>query len=111
MKKKLLQYGITAVVGALIAWWVMDVEGLFVITGAPEHTKAILCDAFFVPGILLVMIGALVWIATTGFFDSLGYAAKTAVHIFLPFIKTERKSFYDYKMEKAEKRGDTSDDD
>ena len=105
VKKKLLQYGITAVVGALIAWWVMDIEGLFIIEGAPDHTKAILCDAFFVPGVLLTLIGALVWVSTTGLFDGLGYAVKTAAHMFLPFIKTQRQSYYDYKMEKAEKRG------
>ena len=107
MKKKLLQYGITSVVGALMAVWVMDAEGLFLIKDAPEHTMNILCDAFFVPGIFLVLIGALVWIATTGFFDSLGYAMRSVVHMFMPFIKHERKSFYDYKVEKAEKRGAT----
>ena len=107
VKKKLLQYGITAVVGALMAWWVMDIEGFFVVVGDPVHTRAILCDAFFVPGILLSLIGMLVWISSTGFFDALGYAVRTAAHMFLPFVKTERKSFYDYKMEKAEKRGNS----
>jgi hypothetical protein len=107
VKKKLLQYGITTVVGGLIAWRVMDAEGLFLIAGEPEHTKAILCDAFFVPGILLALIGMIVWVSSTGFFDALGYAVKTAAHMFIPFIKTERQSFYDYKMAKAEKRGST----
>ena len=109
MKKKLLQYGITAVVGALIALWVMNIEGMFLLigAGAPGAILSILCDAFFVPGILLVLFGALMWVANTGFFDSLGYALRTAAHMFLPFMKTERKSYYDYKTEKADKRGST----
>ena len=104
MVKKLLQYGISSVIGALIALWVMSAEQLFVITGAPSHTVSILCDAFFVPGILFTLFGAMLWISTTGFFDGLGYALRTAAHMFIPFRKTERKTYYDYKVERAEKR-------
>ena len=107
-KKKLLQYGICGLVGAVIAYFVMDAEGLFLIWGSSKQSVvSILCDAFFVPGILLTMFGCLLWIANTGFFDSLGYAVRTAAHLLIPFRKTERKTFYDYKEEKAEKRGKT----
>ncbi len=111
MKKKILQYSITTVVGGLIAYWIMYSQGLFQLLGAtgssPEKTAEILfilCDAFFVPGIMLVMVGILMWIATTGLFDSLGYAARTALHLIFPTGLKERKTFYDYKVEKAEKR-------
>ena len=107
MKKRILQYGICFLIGALLAYWVMNIEGLFFID-VPSEIAAILCDAFFVPGILLTMVGCLIWIATTGFFDSIGYALNVGMHIILPFInKGERKSYYDYKMEKDEKRGKT----
>ena len=107
MKKRILQYGICFLIGALLACWVMNIEGLFLID-VPSEIAAILCDAFFVPGILLTMVGCLIWIATTGFFDSIGYAVKVGMHIILPFFnKGERKSYYDYKMEKDEKRGKT----
>ena len=107
MKKKLLQYGVCFIVGALIAYWVMDIEGLFLVNVHSE-IAAILCDAFFVPGILLTMVGCLIWIATTGFFDSIGYAVKVGMHLLLPFLsRGESKSYYDYKMEKDEKRGIT----
>lgn len=107
MKKKLLQYGICGIIGALIAYWVMDLEGLFLVWGKMPDTWSILCDAFFVPGILLTMFGILFWIANTGFFDSIAYAFRTAGHILLPFIRSDRKTFYDYKAEKAEKRTST----
>ena len=108
MKKKLLQYGICLLIGALMAYWVMQTEGLSLVWGNYAEMAAVFCDAFFVPGILLTMVGCLIWIATTGFFDSIGYAVKVGMHIILHFFnKGERKSYYDYKMEKDEKRGKT----
>ncbi len=67
----------------------------------------ILCDAFFVAGILLALFGVLLWIASTGFFDSIAYIGRTAAHLLLPFLHGERKSFYEYKLEKQEKRKET----
>lgn len=104
MRKKLFQYGFCVLFGALIAYWVMDSQGLFVVWSETSAALAILCDAFFVPGILLASFGALFWIACTGFFDSVAYAFRTAGHILLPFFRIEKKSYYDYKTEKAEKR-------
>lgn len=106
MKKKLLRYGIGFAVGGLIAIWVMYLEGLFDAVNYPRETVImILCDAFFVSGILLALFGALLWIATTGFFDSLGYACRVAVHLIIPMWQREHKTFYDYKVEKESKRG------
>lgn len=108
MRKKLLQYGISTVIGLLISLWVMDTEAFFDIPDMPlDLMLMILCDALFVPGIFFVMFGALLWIASTGLFDSITYAFRTAAHMFLPFLSKDRKSFYDYKTEKAEKRADT----
>ena len=104
MKKKLLQYGICGAVGALMAYWVMDLEGLFILWGETATAMSILCNAFFVPGILLASFGALLWVAGTGFFDSIAYAFRVAGHVILPFLRSDRKSYYDYKAEKAEKR-------
>lgn len=104
MKKKLLQYGFCGIFGALMAYWVMQTQGLFQAGLETVDTVAILCNAFFVPGILLACLGALLWVATTGFFDSIGYAFRAAGHLLLPFLRIERKTYYDYKTEKAEKR-------
>ena len=104
MKKKLLQYGICFLIGAAMALWIMDSEGLF-IQNSHVDVSAVLCDAFFVPGILLVMVGCLFWISTTGLFDALGYAFRVAGHTLFPFLfKANSESFYDYKTEKDGKR-------
>ena len=105
MKKKLIQYGVCGVIGALIAYWVMYSKQLFAVEHPLADVYLILSDAFFVPGILLASFGVLLWISTTGLFDSIGFAFRAAAHALLPFIRYERITFYDYKMEKAEKRG------
>lgn len=107
LKKLLLQYGITAAVGLLIAYFVMSSQGLFVLFGNNRETYAILCDAFFVPAAALMSVGALVWIANTGFFDSIAYALKIAAHALVPFVKTKRQTYYDYKNEKEGKESKT----
>ena len=107
MNKKLLQYGICTVFGGIISYMIMDAQGLFIVWGNTTEVMLILCDAFFVPGILLTMFGALVWVAQTGFFDAIAYAFRTASHIILPFVNRDRKTFYDYKIDRAEKRKST----
>ena len=107
MKKRLIQYGVCGVVGALIAYWIMNSKGLFSLGYSTADVFLILSDAFFVPGILITLFGVLLWIATTGLFDSIGFAFSSAAHALLPFIRHDHKTFYDYKMEKAEKRGST----
>ena len=104
MKKKLLQYGICGVIGGLMAVWVMDLEGFFIVWRDKAAATSILCNAFFVPGILLASFGALFWVSNTGFFDSVSYAFHVVGHMFLPMGKSKRKTYYDYKTEKADKR-------
>lgn len=107
LKTWLLQYGITTAIGLLISYFVMSSQGLFVLFGSNAETFSILCDAFFVPGAVLLSVGALVWVAGTGFFDSMAYIFRVAAHMFIPFVKSRPKSYYDYKTEKAERGGKT----
>lgn len=66
----------------------------------------ILSDAFTVPGILLVMFGALVWVSSDGFFDGLGYSFVFLKNMLIPgaALRGKRETFYDYKKRKSEKR-------
>ena len=64
-----------------------------------------LAAAFTVPGLLAVLIGALVWVSTTGVFDALTFGVGILFKGLLPFKKGERfERFYDYKARKDEKR-------
>ena len=62
-----------------------------------------LADAFTIPAVIMLMIGILVWISTTGTFDMLGYGLKKAKDAFVPSPYTHEQ-FYDYKMRKNKKR-------
>ena len=103
LKKRLLQYGITAGIGLLASLLIMNAQGLFVLFGNNTQTWSILSDAFFVPGIILVSLGALIWIAGTGLFDSVSYALSVAAHAIIPFLKNRPKNYYDYKSERESK--------
>ena len=64
----------------------------------------LLADAFTVPGVLLMMTAALIWAASHGFFDGIGYAGRVTARMLLPYLAKEYERFYDYKRRKADRR-------
>lgn len=62
-----------------------------------------IADAFTIPAVVMLMLGVLVWISTTGSFDMIGYGLKKAKDAFFPSRYTHEQ-FYDYKVRKNEKR-------
>jgi len=105
IKKRLLQYGISALIGISVSLFIMNAQGLFALLGSNAATYSILCDAFFVPAAVFLSVGALIRIAASGFFDSVSYAVRVAAHAIVPFAQSKPKAYYDYKSEKAENRG------
>ncbi len=68
------------------------------------ETMRILCDAFTVPGVLLVMSGALVFVINAGGLDSMGYLSTFIVRAFVPTKAVKREeSYYDY-IQRVRKR-------
>jgi len=62
-------------------------------------------DALFIPGVLVAGVGGLMWIATTGFFDFLRYAAHSIYVRFAPNKDVrELETFYDFKLARSEAR-------
>ena len=43
-----------------------------------------ICDALTIPGILLIMAAALVWVSNLGALDGIGYALKSLKHMLIP---------------------------
>lgn len=67
-----------------------------------------LSDATFIVGSFMAGFGLLMVIATTGFFDIIGYGLKSFWTIFTPFSREKHMpAFFDYKTQKAEHRGKT----
>ncbi len=102
---KLARYIWTALVGAVIAFPIALYRG-FSFANAARLNAWYLSDGFFVAGIMVGGVGALLWIATTGFFDMLSYGFSSLLVLFTPLRKPEEhRGFYEYKARRDERRG------
>ena len=65
----------------------------------PAELWMIICDALFVPGVLLVMLGLLLLVADGGVFDMLKFGVQKALSVVMTRKKRESlpATFYDYK--------------
>jgi len=62
-------------------------------------------DALFITGVMWAGVGGLMWVATTGFFDLLRYAAHSLYVRFAPTKDVrDLETFYDYKLLRSEAR-------
>lgn len=64
-----------------------------------------LSDCFLIPGVFVGGCGALAWMAHVGAYDMLGFGGRSITERFKPGEK-HFISYYEYKQEKAEKRGE-----
>ena len=100
-----IKYLITAIVGLVIAYIVLQVRGIWT-AKTDKDVIEIFCDAFFVSGILLFCFGALMFCSSQGAFDGISYI----FHIMLVghnWSKTnfkDRQTYREYVEEKNEKR-------
>ena len=98
-----LKYGITTLIGGLMAWAVIRLHGLEDAASQADRFR-ILTDAFTVPGVVLILVGVLVWISNQGAFDGLSFVGKRLVHSLLPFLFTNKngkiETYYDYVSRK-----------
>ena len=103
IKANLLKYGITSAVAFSMVYVYCSTRNVF-LQSAVERWR-ILCDAFTIPGLTLIMIGFLMMIANEGFFDMLTYAMSKAVGMFVPGKGSEKgEKYYDYVQRKRENR-------
>ena len=114
-KKFWLSLAIQLAVAAVIAYmiYLSRVDGLNTATYAHKRYAAVpqawplrcASDALFVPAVLWLGLAGLMWVSTTGFFDIFSYAFKSLLVLFSTLKKpSDLGSFYDYKLEKEEKR-------
>ena len=106
-KKKLLttliKYACCIIPGALISWLVLDQHGFAYATEVDRYR--ILCDAFTIPGVILIMAGALVWISNLGGFDGIAYSLKIAIKRLIPLGSVEPpEKYFDYVERRKSRR-------
>ena len=104
MKGFLLRYGLTAAIGAFVAFLIMIGKGIFAAADSIEVLH-ILCDAFFVPGALLVCAGLLIFVSNGGVFDMLAYGVMLVFDgLRRDVTKRKYRTFYDYRESRKGKK-------
>ena len=101
--KTLTKYLITLSVGFLTAFLVVWFRGIFSQT-EPVQIFHILCDAFFVSGVLLSCAGLLVFSANEGTFDMIVYGMDSFFDMFRRKSTKKYATFYDYRESRADKK-------
>ena len=98
------RYAIACGTGAGLFLLLMITRGGFTATDPAERWQVI-CDALFVPGILLVMMGLLLFAADGGVFDMLKFGIQKALSVVMTKKRREAlpATFYDYKEARAAK--------
>ena len=102
-KIQLTKYLVTVGVGALMAYFYVAMRD-FAGSSTMERYR-MLCDAFTIPGIILLAVGALVALSNEGVFYGLTYALTYFVRTLFPFGgRREQEKYYDYVERKRENR-------
>lgn len=103
--KNFLRYAITSLTGLLIAFLIAYFKEVFSQTEITEVMR-ILCDAAFVPGIIIEGVGLLVLVSAGGVFDMLAYGVRSLFVVFLRNpLNRKYKDYYEYRQaQKGKKR-------
>ena len=101
IKSILIRYGITTAVGALICLGVMAIRGFFSGENSELENLLALTDGFSVSGIMLTMIGLLVWATNHGSLDAIGFSFKILINVVTR--KKDYPTYYEYKQQKVAK--------
>ncbi len=92
MKTNLVKYGGSALFVAAMAWAYVSLRDF---AGAALVDQfRYLADAFTIPGILLIMFGALLWASNEGAMDGLGYALKHTIKSLIPGGRAKEDETY-----------------
>lgn len=102
MKKQLIKYSITCGIGAALVVLYLSLNE-FNNADTLQLQFRMLADAFTIPGVILMLLAGLVWVASDGFFDGLTYSARWLARL-IPFTNIKDEKYYDYKMRKSKDR-------
>lgn len=93
--------------GGFITWFILKANSFAEVEETAEKYR-ILSNAFTSPGVILIMVGILVWISTKGALDMYSYAMGGLFRRLIPGARltnpAEKETFYDYTQKKNAKR-------
>lgn len=101
--KSIKKYLITLVIGFSLAFLIALSKDVFSQV-ALVNVFHILCDSFFVVGVVMSSVGLLVFSSNEGTFDMLIYGVSSFVDMFRKTSTKKYATFYDYKVGRADKK-------
>lgn len=104
MKKIIIKYSISIVFASLLVilcLWLRDITS---VTDLKEKYR-LLADSFSIPGLFLVLLGALIALSNEGALDGISYMLKRLGNALIPFAKKTDQKFYDYVKDKKRVSG------
>jgi len=98
------RYLAAAIAGIAVFLVLMITRGGFTAED-PAEKWTIICDALFVPGVLLTALGLLLFASNGGVFDMLRFSVQKALSVMLTKKRRDElpRTFYDYKKEREAK--------
>ena len=99
----LAKYGGCAAFTALMIWAYMGSRDF---AGATQQDQyRMLCDAFTVPGLLMILMGALLWVSNEGALNGVSYCLRMALFALIPGKRQQGYEKYgDYVERKSQKK-------
>ena len=101
--KKLLKYGVAALIGAAMSATYLILRDF---TGSEPLADRyrMLCDAFTIPGMVLMLSAALVALSNAGSFTGIGYSVKHMFNQLIPGMGLQRETYADYLERREDKK-------
>lgn len=101
--KKVLSYLLPSLLCALVAVLILVSRESFNASGITLILD--LCDAFAVPGIVMLCFGLLVWATNGGVFNMLAFGVIKLIDLFKKDLtKVKYRTYYDYQKSKSENK-------
>lgn len=101
--RSIRKYLITLLVGFIGVFFIAYAKDVFVQTEAVKVFH-ILCDAFFVVGVVITSVGLLIFSSNEGTFDMLVYGVSSFFDLFRKVSAKKYATFYDYRESRADKK-------
>ena len=96
MKKSVvIKYGIAVLIGAALAVTYLQLHGFSSAETAAERYR-MLCDAFTIPGSVLMLSAALVALANAGSFTGIGYSMSSFFRHLIPGAALKHEKYSEY---------------
>lgn len=97
-KVKLRNYAICFGIEILIAFLVIWSDGFF--THSAAVNLQIFADAFFVPGIMMMLFAGMMYVSGEGALIGIGFVMRNVVLAFMPMGRTRHERYADYRARK-----------